>query len=185
MSTILNNSNLRDILMGGGSTTVPAGSYEDKFLHVIAHGLDWMAPPHQRSSYDFAQHISFEPLVRARPELYEQYVDYIAHAVMCIEGDDASLIESDVYDNDDCVTDLIVVLKKIEAAYTSQNLPFHVNPASQAAAFDALDAIKQLAENEGVEDLSGVDRLRAVLERGTIQSALGMTQPPPRTPHKI
>lgn len=185
MSTILNNSNLKDILLGGGSTTVPTGSSEDKFLHVIAHGIDWMAPPHQRSSYDFAQHIGFEPLVRSRPNLYEQYVDYITHAVTCIEGDDVHLIEPDVYENDDCVTDLIFVLEKIEAAYNSQNLPFQVNPASQAAAFDALETIKQLAEDEGVEDLSGMDRLWAILERGTIQSALGMTQPPPRTPHKM
>lgn len=153
---------LQETLFGGGATQVPPNaSPVDKFLHVVAHGIDWQAPVGARSSFDFAKELDFDALVVQAPDVLPRYLGHVQNHILDMTTEDADFTSAAGYD--DSVVDAISVLERIVAALLRADQPPEV-PSAAATELNAhIDGAEERLDDPTDENLEALQDLRSFI----------------------
>lgn len=155
MKPIHETGNLRERLLGGGSTdTSGLPDATARFLHVIEHGVDWEAPEGQRSAYDFAQTLDFQALLRDHPQVPARYLEYTVHWVLDVAFDQASLIAQ--LGGDDSLADAGWVWDRIAQASVDRQTPMLLDKALVRDAQAQLAQLRAEVADEVDEELEEI-----------------------------
>lgn len=166
---------LQDFLMGGGSTTIPENSSPaEKFLHVVAHGIDWQGQEGARSSYDFAKAVDFDSLLTQSPDLLARYLEYVQDHVLAKVDNDPSFAGAPGFD--DSIVDALSVLDQIVGGMHRAGVSPSVDPLQATALIEVANSVEEIIQDEDPadEDLEAFQNLRDFV------SALPSNQTPSR-----
>jgi len=173
MKSFLETRNLSERLFGEGATDL-SGLSDDtaRFLHVIEHGVNWSAPEGHRSSYDFAQRLDFQALLRAHPQVPARYLEYTVHWILDVAFDQASLIA--MLGGDDSLADAGWVWDRIVQAAAAISLPLVLDKKLLQVAQAKLAQLRGEVANEVDEEEADLEEIYTVIDAvGDQLGALG------------